>query len=76
MVVMNNNEYESKVTSMLEDEQTYKELKKDPAPALERKMNAKLLSLNKGGSLLNGLYTSVRTSFEILGNDLLWWLNS
>ena len=61
-VVMNNDEYESKVTSMLKDEQTYKELKKDPAPALERKMNAKLLSLNREGSIPDVLYTRLRSS--------------
>ena len=37
---------------MLSDNNTYKELKRDPAPALERKMNDKLISLKKkSGSL-------------------------
>lgn len=47
---------------MLECEQMYKEQKKDPAPTLERKMNAKLLSLKKKGSIPDGLYERLRRS--------------
>ena len=51
VVIMDRNDYECKLTTMLNDERTYKEVKKDPAPSLERKMNVKLLSLNKQGSI-------------------------
>ena len=46
----------------LKDEQTYKEVKRDPAPSLERKMNSKLLSLNKQGSIPDQLYSRLCSS--------------
>ena len=46
-VLLNRGEYDDKMTVMLECKQMYKELKKDPAPALQRSINAKLLSLKK-----------------------------
>ena len=41
-VVMDTDEYESKVKSMLSDEKTYKKLPKDPTSAYKRKLIAKL----------------------------------
>lgn len=61
-VVLDRSEYEDKMMAMLECKQTYRELKKDPAPALERKMNAKLLSLKKEGTIPDGLYQQLRSS--------------
>ena len=59
---MDRNEYDRKMQEMLGDDQTYKKLKKDPAPALERKMNALLLSMNKKGSIPDKLYEMLRSS--------------
>ncbi len=35
---------------------TYKEVSRDPTPALERKMNSLLLTLKRSGKLSDGLY--------------------
>ena len=61
-MVMARDDYECKITTMLKDEQTYKEVKKDPAPSLERKMNWKLLSLNKQRTIPDQLYLRLRSS--------------
>ncbi len=47
---------------MLSDDKTYKKLKRDPALALERKMNSLLLSLKRAGSLPDVLYYRLRSS--------------
>ena len=47
---------------MLSDEKTYKKLKRDPAPALERRMNALLLNLNRKGAIPQKLYERLRSS--------------
>ena len=46
-VILDRDEYGKKIESMLDGQITYEKIKKDPAPALERRMNAKLLALNK-----------------------------
>ena len=61
-MVLDRDEYEKKVESMLDDQLTYEKIKKDPAPSLERKMNAKLLTLNRKGSLPDRLYERLRSS--------------
>ena len=61
-VVMDREEYDRKMQEMLDDEQTYRRLKKDPAPALERRMNALLLSMNRKGSIPDKLYEMLRSS--------------
>ena len=38
-------DYDRKLQEMLDDQKTYRKLKKDPAPALECRMNSQLLSL-------------------------------
>ena len=51
-----------KITTMLKDKNPYKELKKDPALSLERKMDSKLLFLNKQGSIPDQLYSRLQSS--------------
>ena len=46
-VILDRKEYDEKISAMLSDTNTYKELKRDPAPALERKMNDMLISFKK-----------------------------
>ena len=50
-VVMDKVEYEDKISTMLSDEATYKSIAKDPAPALERRMNSLLLSLRRSDAI-------------------------
>ena len=46
-VILDRKEYDEKISAMLSETNKYKELKRDPAPALERKMNDMLISLKK-----------------------------
>ena len=46
-VILDRKEYDEKISAMLSETNTYKELKRDPAPALERKMNDMLISFKK-----------------------------
>ncbi len=61
-VILDKSEYHQKILSMLSDDKTYKKLKRDPALALERKMNSLLLSLKRAGSLPDALYYRLRSS--------------
>ena len=61
-VLLDRAEYDRKMQAMLDDERTYQKLKKDPAPALERKMNALLLSLNRKGGIPDKLYDTLRST--------------
>ena len=49
---------------MLEDETTYRKLKKDPTTTAENTMNAMLLGLKNKGILAEGLYRQLRSSGE------------
>ena len=60
-VLLDRAEYDRKMQAMLDDERTYRKLKKDPA-ALERKMNALLLSLNRKGRIPDKLYDTLRST--------------
>ena len=46
-VVMDKTDYHDKMDELLNDKQTYEVLKRDPTPALQRKLNSKLLQLKK-----------------------------
>ena len=46
-VVMDKTDYNDKMDSLVNDKQTYKVLKRDPVPALQRKLNNKMLTLKK-----------------------------
>lgn len=61
-VVMDKIEYERKIETMLSDTNTYVRIPHDPAPALERRMNAFLLSLKKARVLPDALYYRLRSS--------------
>ena len=53
------------MNDILNDEKMYKKLNKDPAPALERWMNALLLDLNKKGAIPQ-LYERLRSRNPLL----------
>ena len=46
-VVVDKTDYYDKMDTLVNDKQTYEELKRDPTPTLQRKLNSKLLDLNK-----------------------------
>ena len=62
VVIVDCDVYECKITTILKDERTYKEVKKDPTASMERKMNSKLQSLRKQGSIPDKLYSCLRSS--------------
>ena len=61
-VVMNSEDYDGKIRSLLADTVTYKRLVKDPTLAQERRMNALLLSPMRSGALPKSLYQRLRSS--------------
>ena len=61
-VVLDKEGYEGKMKSMLSDENTYKKMSRDPAPALERRMNDFLIAVKKKGVLPTNLYYKIRSS--------------
>ena len=46
-VVMDKTDYFDKMDALVNDKQTYEELKRDPTPALQRKLNSKILTLKR-----------------------------
>ena len=44
---MDKTDYFDKMDALVNDKQTYEELKRDPMPALQRKLNSKILTLKK-----------------------------
>lgn len=44
---MDKTDYFDKMDALVNDEQTYEELKRDPTPALQRKLNSKIFTLKK-----------------------------
>ena len=46
-VVMDKTDYFDKMDALVNDKQTYEELKRDPTPSLQRKLNSKILTLKK-----------------------------
>ena len=61
-VVMDRQAYDSKVTDMLSDLSTYDPVVKDPAAALQTRMNALLLSLRPSNHISQQLYDCLRCS--------------
>ena len=56
---MDRQDYESKLSTMLNDTSTYKKLNRDPSAALEKKMNSLLLQLNRSEQIPDRLYQRV-----------------
>ena len=60
-VVMDKTDYYDKMDTLVDDKQTYEELKRDPTPALQRRLNGKLLGLKKAGAFDIRDYTLLPT---------------
>ena len=56
-IILDTRDYDNKILSIIEDQNTYKGLKADPTPALQSRMNAILLSLKKQEKLSPNLYS-------------------
>ena len=61
-VTLDKSSYDVQICIMLSDNQTYCELHQDPAPLMERKLNALLLQLRKKGAIPTPLYNHLRSS--------------
>ena len=59
-VVMDKKDYTDKMDSLVNDKQTYEPLKRDPTPALQRRLNGKLLDLKKTETIDIQLYYRLR----------------
>ena len=59
---MDKTDYHDKMTALTDDKQTYELLKRDPTPALQRRMNKKLLTMNKTGTIDDYRYRRLRCS--------------
>ena len=59
-VVMDKTDYYDKMDTLVNDKQTYEELKRDPTPSLQRKLNSKLLDLKKTNVLDIQRYNRLR----------------
>ena len=61
-VVMDKTDCNDKMDSLVNDKQTYEVLKRDPTPALQRKVNNKLLTLKKTDKIYFQRYNRLRCS--------------
>ena len=59
-VVMDKTDYYDKMDALVNDKQTYQVLKRDPTPALQRKLNSKLLDLKKTDAIVIQRYNRLR----------------
>ena len=61
-IVMDKTDYNDKMDSLVDEKQTYEVLKQDPTPALQRKLNNKLLTLKKTDKVDFRRYNRLRCS--------------
>ena len=59
---MDKTDYHDKMDALVNDKQTYEELKSDPTPALQRKLNSTLLTLKKTNAIDTQRYYRLRCS--------------
>ena len=59
---MDKTDYFDKMDALVNDKQTYEELKRDPTPALQRKLNSKILTLKKTDAFDTQSYYRLRCS--------------
>ena len=57
---MDKKDYTDKMDSLVNDKQTYEPLRRDPTPALQRRLNSKLLDLKKSETIDIQLYYRLR----------------
>ena len=61
-VVMDKTDYHDKMDALVNDTQTYEDLKRDPTPALQCKLNGTLLTLKKTNAIDTQSYNRLRCS--------------
>ena len=61
-VVMDKTDHFDKMDALVNNKKTYEELKRDPAPALQRKLNSKILTLKKSDAFDTQRYYRLRCS--------------
>ena len=61
-VAIDKTDYFDKLDALVNDKQTYEELKRDPTPALQRKLNSKILTLKKNDAIETQRYYRLRCS--------------
>ena len=61
-VVMDKTDYHDKMDALVNDTQTYEDLKRDPTPALQWKLNSTLLTLKKTNTIDTQSYNRLRCS--------------
>ena len=61
-VVTDKTDYFDKMDALVNDKQTYEELSRDPTPALQRKLNSKILTLKKTEAVDTKRYYRLRCS--------------
>ena len=61
-VVMDKTDYFDKMDALVNDKQTYEELKRNPTPALQCKLNSKILTLKKTDAIDTQRYYGLRCS--------------
>ena len=61
-VVMDKTDYFDEMDALVNDKQTYEELKRDPTPALQRRLNNKILTLKKTNAIDTQRYYQLRCS--------------
>ena len=62
---MDKTDYYDNMDTLVNDKQTYEELKQEPSPALQRRLNGKLLSLKKAGTFdITGYYRLRRSVLQ------------
>ena len=59
---MDKTDYHDKMDALVNDNQTFEELKRDPTPALQRKLNSTLLTLKKTNAIDTQRYYRLRCS--------------
>jgi len=61
-VLMDKTDYFDKMDALVNDKQTYEELRRDPTPALQRKLNSKILTLKKTDAIDTQRYYRLKCS--------------
>ena len=59
---MDKTDYFDKMDALVNDKQTYEELKRDPTPELQHKLNSKILTLKKTNAIDTQRYYRLRCS--------------
>jgi len=68
--VMDKTDYFDKIDALVNDKQTYEELKRDPTPALLRKLNSKIPALKKTDAIDANNHIAVHHQRTNHNNDL------